>query len=108
MIHAALEELNIVRVKFKAQNIFGKVRNLSANIDDAADHADTGTLARHGRKIFAVDAANNRTSAAHEFKRKTSDVFQNPKFRLFVKRIMFHERTRSSARTPADINFAAA
>ena len=47
MIHAAFQKRNIVRIKFQTQNIIGKIGNLPANINDAADHADARTFARH-------------------------------------------------------------
>ena len=108
MIHAALEKLHVVRVKLKAKNIGGIIGNFSANVNNSANHADTSSFAEHGRKIFAVNAANDSASAAHKLKRKTANVLEHPKFRLFVKRVVFHQRACSSSCAAADINFAAA
>ena len=107
MIHAVFQKVYVIGIEREALNICGVIGNISANVDDAADHSDARTLARHRRKFRAIDAANNCATAAHKFKRKTPDVFQNPKFRLFVKRIMFHKRAGSCACATADINFAA-
>ena len=108
MIHAALEKFHVVRIKLKAKNIGRIIGNFSSHIDDTADHSDTSTFAEHGRKFFAVYSTNDRTSTAHKLERKTADVFQNPKFRLFVKRVMFHQRACARSCASTDINFAAA
>ena len=48
----------------------GKLCHRAAHVDNAADHADTGTVAQDRWQCLGITAADNGLAAAHELKGK--------------------------------------
>ena len=66
LVHALFEEGNVCRIECTDLDICRMRTNRAAGIDDAADHADAGALAKNARKTFAVITADDSLAAAHE------------------------------------------
>ena len=106
LLHASVQEGNILLVQIEAADIRGMGRDGAAHIDKASHHAHTGTLAEHRAEFLAVHAADHSAPAAHELEGEGAHILEHPKLRFLIERVMLHQGAGTGSRPSADEDLA--